>query len=283
MSDRLFTTDLTVRFEGCSDENTARERLKHLRLSLNEMYSGAVQLTAHEDGAFGKENISFPAALGIRTDRYDYTTHGGDSMSKPRDSPEAWKLVVDVVNGVNILVDGVTMIYRSDFLNIADLSSIDIKQSEKFDAHYVNEHVTIYGETLASQFEEFPEWVKERAGTNYYIGSVEYDTRDFGGTDPSKSVEAVATDMIEQALTDLLPDGIANRPPSDGLLVNMRVPDSLTRAMDDHLAWQRSIDKSSKGAFGPPGVWVQVTWTNGLGFRPIEDVDYAYADIDTDE
>ena len=283
MSSRLFATGLTVQFENCSDYNTARKRLRHLQLSLNEIYPGVVQLTADADNGFGEDNVSFPAAIGVRVDRYSYTKHGGNGLSRPTDSPEPWELALDVINGVNMLVDGVKMIYRSDHLGITKLSDIDITETESFGPDYVNEHVTIYGETLASQFEEPPNWVKGRAGVNYYIGSVDYDTRDFGGTDPSKSVEAVATDLVEQALVDLLPKDAVKPGSDDGLMILLRLPDSLTRVMESQIGWQRSIDKASKSNLGPPGVWVQVTWTNGLGFLPIEKVDYSYGNIDVDE
>lgn len=280
MSDRLIATGLTVRFNGCSDAGAARERLRNLRLSINEIYSGVVQLIVDADGGFGEDSINFPAALGIRVDRYDYTKHGNDSVPRPADSPEAWELALDVINGVNILVDDATMIYRSKHLGISKLREIDIKDTDGFGVNHVNEHITIHGETLASQFDEPPNWVEGKAGTNYYIGTIEYDTRDFGGTDPDTSVEAVASDLVEQALTDLLPVDIANRVSDDELLVQLRIPESLTREMENVIEWQDSINKSDMGSLGPPGIRINVIWENGLGFIPIEKIDYSYANID---
>ena len=278
--EKFFTTGLIVQFKDCGDSETARKRLNHLRLAINNLYAGAIQITANPDGDFGDDDISFPMGLGVRLDRYNPSNHSKTGSSRGRGDPEPVQLALDLVDGVNTWVDGVRIASRSGHLDMSSMSGIDVTDEEKFDPNTVNEHVTILGKTLASQYEEEPDWVNGRAGVSYHIGSVTYDATDFGGTDPEISVEEVASNLVEQAVLDLLPGDVLNRVSDDQLLVQLDIPDSLTRAMNNPLEWQNDIEKASLSSAGPPGVRMSVGWSNGLGFAPIEDIGYSYAQLE---
>lgn len=281
MGDQIYSTGVIIRFEDCSDVDVAQGRLRHLRQLITDHYDGVVKLFVNEESRFDQENISFSGALGVRLDQYDSSNYKDTPTGHRNREPHPWELALEALTHINFHVDGVTLVYLKHFRG-ARPSDIDLTTDDPPESTIITEPITVWVEVPHSQFDKQPERIDTSLKTAaiYRIAEDTYDPCEFGGDDAETTIEAVIDDLLEQALFDHIPDSILGGRHREELLVQFRIPRSVTMRMDNSNKWQESIRKSSQaGNWGAPGVTAQIQPEPALGFKSPKGVYKSYKSL----